>query len=593
MMKLLRLLLVIASALLLSLAYPPVDLGILVWVWMFPLLFALWSGPTAPTPVKKWKRRLEWLKPFSLGWICGFVFFVNNLSWIRHSSRVIYGAKGNEWMGWSVELMGWGAVVGLSGIIAVYWGLWAAFAATIGKPRLTGMLGASKKGQNDFAMFGLSLESLRCAFLNAAAWSACEWLRGTLFSGFGWNGLGVPLISELALVQSADIVGINGLSFLPVFCACILYNTVLRFQEEVRTSWVRPHLDFFVGVLLLLGDFAYGFRILSAPPPPQSETVPLRVLLVQLNVPQSDAFLVHSFAGGQNDERRRQKADEIRRGYESITQKFVVQGLQQTDLVIWPESALPHPLYDPSDNPFVQRVLSLGDFSLLTGVDIWLPDEPGYTGAVLLHGDLNSAQIYRKVHLVPFGEYLPGRSIPLVEKLLGDVLPGDFASGASTEPLKLARPAGVQIIPLVCFEDTVGGLARQFIRQAPQLLVNCTNDGWFLRSIQNEQHLMNARFRCIELRRPMARAANTGVTGFIGSDGRMNHEDRLEGAKTGSVFVKGAKPKELQLLKNPPMTFYAEHGDLFSMVMLGISLLAVPLTIIMRPRSPKPVTAPE
>ncbi len=111
-------------------------------------------------------------------------------------------------------------------------------------------------------------------------------MRGTLFTGFGWNTVAVPMISELSLVQAADMVGLVGLSFLPIFCACILYNTVLRFQEEVRFSKVRPHLDFFVAAVLVLGDFVYGFQQLSAPP--QGETVPLRTLMVQINLPEAD-----------------------------------------------------------------------------------------------------------------------------------------------------------------------------------------------------------------------------------------------------------------------------------------------------------------
>jgi len=97
-------------------------------------------------------------------------------------------------------------------------------------------------------MFSLSLESLRSAFLNAAAWTGLEWLRGILLTGFPWNGLGVPMASLLSLIQSADLVGVTGLSFLPVFCACIAYNTALRFREEARTSRVRPHMDFFCAI---------------------------------------------------------------------------------------------------------------------------------------------------------------------------------------------------------------------------------------------------------------------------------------------------------------------------------------------------------
>jgi apolipoprotein N-acyltransferase len=570
MMSLVRLLLAVASGLLLYLAFPPISVGLMIWFWIIPLLYALWSRPARPRR-PGWKGWFSWLPPFFLGWASGMTFFCSSLEWVRHSSRVVNNARGFEWMGWEVELQGWGTVVGLSLYLSIYWGIWAIFASTIGKPKLTGAL-TRAKGKSD-AMFDLSIESLRSAFLNAAFWVGCEWLRGTLFTGFGWNTVAVPMISELALVQAADMVGIVGLSFLPIFCACILYNTVLRFQEEVRASRVRPHLDFFVAAVLLLGDFIYGFRLLSGPQTPQADTIPLHVLMVQLNIPQAEKW-----------SRDPQKIEAAKQAYADLTHKFFVKdGPQKTDVVIWPESALPHPLYDPSDAPLLREVMGFGDFSLVTGVDIYLPNELPYTGAVVFQkNDLQDIQIYRKVHLVPFGEYLPGRTLPFVQTLLGQLVPGDFASGTSTEPFKLDKPAGVQLIPLVCFEDTVGELARQFVREAPQLLLNCTNDGWFLHSPENEYHLMHARFRCVELHLPMVRAANTGVTCYVGPDGRVNRSDRLENPKTGSVFVRGALPKEIHLPKNPTLTFYAKHGDLFSMVMLGLALLSVPVTVMMK-----------
>jgi apolipoprotein N-acyltransferase len=206
-----------------------------------------------------------------------------------------------------------------------------------------------------------------------------------------------------------------------------------------------------------------------------------------------------------------------------------------------------------------------------------MPYEPGYTGAALMRGGYDQHELHRKVHLVPFGEYLPFRGVPGVEALLGGVLPGDFASGTSTEPLVLEKPAGVQVIPLVCFEDTVGRLARKFVRAAPQLLVNLTNDGWFLQSRENEVHLANAVFRCIELRRPMARSCNTGVTCFVDSRGRIAGSDELRDPKTGSVFVQGVISKEIHLPKQPEMTFYARYGNAFAVAMLVICLGAVVL----------------
>lgn len=547
-----------ASGALLTTAYAPRNLGLMVWVWMLPLLIALWSGNG-----KKIRSG------FLLGLVAGLTFYIPNLAWVRHSSRVIYGAMDERWMGWPVELLGCGAVLGLAGYLALYWGLWGAFAATIGRPRI----GPNYLGSNG-AMFSLSLESLRSAFLNAAAWTGLEWLRGILLTGFPWNGLGVPLASLLSMIQSADLVGVTGLSFLPVFCVCIAYNTALRFREEARTSRVRPHVDFFCAVALVLLNFIYGFRILSSPP--FKDTVPLHVLLVQQNIAQAVKW------SGKHTE-------EIYQGYGQLTRVFASrEAAHAPDLVIWPESALPLPFHDPNHIPFLNELLASGDFSLLTGVDILLPNEPAYTGAALMQGSFEKHQLYRKVQLVPFGEYLPLRSFPLVEKLLGGVLPGDFAPGTVTEPLTLEKPQGVQVIPLICFEDSFGRLARKFVNERhPQLLVNCTNDGWFLHSEANEQHLANAIFRCVELRRPMARAANTGVSCFIDSDGRVNKADRLTDAKTGSVFIKGCLLKEVLLEKNPPLTFYARHGDIFSIVMLVIASLVVTAKIPWRKRRAK------
>jgi apolipoprotein N-acyltransferase len=401
----------------------------------------------------------------------------------------------------------------------------------------------------------------------------------------------VALHQSHALIQSADIVGVTGLSFLPVFAACIIYNNVLRFRQEVRTSRVRPHADFWCASALVLLNFGYGALRLSSS---AQDTVPLRVVLVQQNVPQ---WL--KWEGRASPE----IADELYAGHGRLTAE-VVDGSQLAvpkmviwpgsgappektgvawlkpatpDLVIWPESALSAPFHDPSHIPFLNDVLKLGDFSLLTGTDIFVPNEPGYTGAALMRGGYDHHALHRKVHLVPCGEYLPCRGVPGVEALLGGVLPGDFESGTSTEPLVLEKPAGVQIIPLVCFEDTVGRLARKFVRDVPQLLVNLTNDGWFLQSRENEVHLANAVFRCIELRRPMARSCNTGVTCFVDSRGRIAGSDELRDPKTGSVFVQGVISKEIHLPKQPEMTFYARYGNAFAVAMLVICLGAVVL----------------
>ncbi len=572
-----RLLLAILSGTLLTFAYPRWNASAVVWIWMFPLLYAMW-GRKGVSSIKG---------GFFLGYLAGLAFFVPNLAWVRHSSRVIAGAEDNSWAGWGPELMGGAAVLGLGIYLSLYWGIWAAFATRIGRPRISadGIPTDGDKGR----LFSSSVESLRSAFLTAAAWVACEWLRGIIFTGFSWNGLGVALHQNPVLIQSADLVGVTGLAFLPVFTACIVYNNVLRFRQEVRTSRVRPHADFWCASALVLVNIGYGAQKLS---PSKEETIPLRVVLVQQNVPQWLKWEGRATP---------QVAEELYAGHGRLTAEVVnpdqlavprmviwpragvppvktgVAWLKPPtpDLVIWPESALSAPFHDPNHIPFLNSVLRLGDFSLLTGTDIIIPNEPAYTGAALMRGSFDNHQLHRKVHLVPFGEYLPLRNVPGVEALLGGVLPGDFECGTSIEPLVLEKPEGVQVVPLVCFEDTVGRLARKFVRPAPQLLVNLTNDGWFLQSNENEVHLANAIFRCIELRLPMARSCNTGVTCFIDAQGRIARADKLMDPGSGNVFVQGVLAKEVHLAKHPSPTFYARFGDVFAVSMLAFCLGAV------------------
>ena len=557
----------LAAGLVLTFAYPGWNVSWLVWVWMLPLLYALWGWESekAPTnPNSSRRRSPAWRSPawrgFRMAYVAGLAFFIPNLNWVRHSSRVISGASDNTWIGWGPELMGMGAVLGLGLYLSLYWGLWGAFAATIGKPRISAD-GQTTEGDTG-RLFSVSLESLRSAFLCAAAWVACEWLRGIVMTGFGWNGLGVALWKMKLLIQGAEFVGVTGLSFLPVFVACILWNTVLRFRQEVRTSRVRPHADFFCAVMLMLLNAGYGARQLMEKEPAEgADHVPLKLALVQADIGQQEKW---------DGRRSMEIGDYIYNLYGTLTVQALMQNpAEKPQLVIWPESALPFPFHDPNHVPFLNDILGIADYSLLTGTDILIPMEPSYTGASLMRGSFENHQLHRKVHLVPFGEYLPLRNFPGMDALLGGVIMGDFNSGTSTEPLKLEEPAGVQLIPLICFEDTVGRLARKFVHESPQLLVNMTNDGWFLQSEENEQHLSNAVFRCIELRRPMVRACNTGVTCAIDTKGRIPPEAMLWNKKD-RYFFKGVLPRTIHLDKTPPMTFYARYGDLFSIAMVVI-----------------------
>lgn len=512
----------VLSGLILALAYPNWNLELAVWLWLLPLLGALWS-PATPK------------RPFLLGYIAGLAFFIPNLWWLRHSSRVIAGALDHSWVGWGPELMGFGAAVGLAGYCSLYFGWWASFAARVARPR------------DDSPR-----ESLRSAFLCAAAWTAGEWLRGIVLSGFGWDGLGVALHRNLALIQIADFVGVCGTSFLPVFVSCVAFNATRRLIRDFREGRrFNMRLEMSVTAALLFVVAGYGIVKLQAD---AGDTIPLKTVMVQQNVPQAVKW------AGENTSELYQQLAELTRLHAGKR-----DGAPSVDLVIWPESAVPVPLFAHADHPlYFNSILSLGDFSLLTGAEIQEPGEPMYTSAVLMRGTFENQQHYHKVHLVPFGEFLPFRdTFPF--SLLKGVLPGDFVPGKSTEPLKLEKPA-VGIIPLICFEDTVGRLARKFVRDGPQLIVNLTNDGWFLQSAETEIHTANSVFRAIELRRPMARASNTGVTCVIDDKGRVI--SKLQDPDTKNTFIEGCLQHEIKVPRNPPHTIYARFGDWFSVSLL-------------------------
>lgn len=518
-------------------AFPPWNLEFAAWSWCLPLLAVLWIG-----------KPRGWMRSAALGWIAGFAFFLPNLAWVRHSSRVIAGAVDHSWAGWGPELMGWGAAVAMAAYLAIYPALWAAFTACMARPN-------HEKLRSD-SWITSSMESLRSCFLSAAAWTGSEWLRGIVFTGFGWNGLGVGLHQNLVLTQIADVVGVTGLAFLPMFVACIGFNTLLRVAWTYKGTARRTfRADFSIAMILILAVVLHGWQRMNEPMPGEA-TVPVRTVLVQQNIPQAVKW-----AG--------EHTVQIYHRYAELTELYAAHA----DLIVWPESALPLPIHSHPDHPaYFNELLAKGPFSLLTGADVIDPDAPPHTSALLMRGNFESMEMYHKMHLVPFGEFLPGRNtVPFVDTLLGGILPGDFAPGEKAEPLPLAEPK-VGIIPLICFEDTDGRLARRFVRPGPQMIVNLTNDGWFLQSSEMEQHLANAKFRSIELRLPMCRAANTGISCFIDTLGRVTQ--RLIDPDTGSHFIEGCLPGIVQVPLNPPTTFYARHGDVVAITMLIVAAAA-------------------
>jgi len=265
----------------------------------------------------------------------------------------------------------------------------------------------------------------------------------------------------------------------------------------------------------------------------------------------------------------------------ALTVEGVAKAKTKPELIVWPESALPRAFHDPMHADYFDHLFTGGVDTLITGADALTAKDASsedwnvHNCAAIMRGRYDNFILHAKVHLVPFGEYIPLRhQLPFLQDMLGDLIPTDFTPGTSLEPLKL-EGMKYEVIPLICFEDTIADVARRFVRETPQVMVNITNDNWFMQSPESAIHALNSRWRCVELQRPMVRSSNTGVTCAIDTEGRMTSELR--------PFVKGVLYASVPLTAGG-ITFYAAHGDVVSMG-AGAAGLLLALTILLFRRS--------
>jgi len=304
----------IASGALCTACFPPFNIGWLCWIALTPLVGAVWfSGKNSKRP---------WLRNLLLGYVAGLVFFTATFSWL--------GALGDLYQSFFLH--------GLSFLLSIYLGLHFAF--------WSWLIGFIKP-----KTFTTSWRNLLAALLAACAWVTHEWTRGWLFSGFGWNGLGVALHAEWPMIQVAEFTGVVGLSFAVAFANIIAVTTPLRLFAEARTHRMRPHFDLtltMVGVVVLL---AFG---LHRAMPSMTSSKPVRVAAVQAAVPQLQKFDPR-FTGEVFERFRR-------------LSEIALRANPPPDLLIWPESSMPDPVRDQNSESY--RFVT--DFSAATKTDLML-----------------------------------------------------------------------------------------------------------------------------------------------------------------------------------------------------------------------------
>jgi apolipoprotein N-acyltransferase len=540
----------ISSGLLCAACFAPINQAWLCWIALTPLLAGIWFSGTNS------KRR--YLRDLALGYIAGVAFFWTVFFWLRTVTipgLLLVGA----YMAIYVALWSW--ICGL---------LRPSLRAPAVVNRWTQPPGSAVERESILrrSPWLRSTNNLRLAFLLAAVWVAQEWLRSMVFSGWGWNTLGTALHGQLAIIQIAEFTGVAGLSFLVAFTNVILLTTARRFILETQVRPMRPHYDLTLTMAALVGVMGFGLRSLQIQRPGKT----LNVALVQPNIPREQKFSAE-FAQNTFDQFTRLSTPAL-------------GASARPDLMIWPESSMPGPvLSDELSYRFVMDFSASAKTDLLLGT-IDLTETDAYNAALLVSDGGERVQVYRKVHLVPFGEYIPGRyTIPLLARVVGDQVPGDFAFGKEHTVFHLTNDKA-RVAPLICFEDTIGDLTRQFVLRGANLLANVTNDGWFLRSAASQQHLANAVFRCVETRLPMVRAANTGVTCFVNEFGRITQNLADE---HGSQFTDGVLTGEVSVPTGSELTFYVRHGEVFAQGCVGVALLVI---VAMSPRLVRRKRAP-
>lgn len=487
----------LASALCLSLAYPATDWSLLAWVALAPLL----ASALARSP----------RQALGDGWLTGTAFFVLLLRWLGHTFRHY------SQIPWPLT---WLPIAGLAAYCGLYFGLVALLVSWLGR-----RLGAGS---------ALALAPF--------VWVAGEWVRGQILSGFPWGLLGYSQSRQLPLIQIAEVTGVYGVSFL-------LVAVNGAFAAVLAFGWRRAVADSSVAVLLLVGTLAFGLVRLGAP----SSGRTIEVAIVQPSIEQSLKWDPAYQA-------------ETLRIYTRLTREA---GRAKPAIILWPETAAP--IFLRRDPRLLAELEALsrevGAPLVVGSVD---GDRQGlYNSAFLLTGRGITAK-YDKIHLVPFGEYVPLSWLigfvrgwaEFISEFQAGVTPRVFGEGPA--------PFGV----VICYEGIFPDLFRKFVAVGAEFMVNITNDAWFGTTSGPMQHLAMLPFRAVENGVAIARAANTGISASVEPDGRIG--------RTLGLFERGVLVVTLRLRQRA--TFYARFGDLFAYAALAVSAAALALGGLRRTR---------
>jgi apolipoprotein N-acyltransferase len=505
--------LAILSGALLALSFPKFGHPAFAWVALAPLLLALVHRRHSPR------------RAFGLGLVTGAIYFSGTLYWLVETMTTFGGLSTPT------------AALAAALLIA-YLSLYPA-AFSMAEARIS-------------ASFGPGVALL----LAPAVWVATEVGRTYIIDGFPWELLGYSQTTVLPVAQLASVAGVYGLSaFVAMVSATAAYVALDRTPRRWRVAAI-------VGALVLATGLWGALRIRRGTL--MTAGTPVRVAVLQGNILQDEKW-------------DPAMADAIMDRYIGMTREAIGRGAK---FVLWPESSTPKAYtVDVARGEMIRRLARQAKITLLIGSDeiepirpvpqahTLAPNKPQgpqarfYNAAYLIRPDGGTAAVYRKIHLVPFGEYVPfGRLLFFVAPLVDAV--SDFTPGTDAVLLPVD---GHQASTAICYEVIYASLIRTFVSHGSELLTTITNDAWYGWSSAAYQHWQQASLRAIEEGRFLARAANTGISGFVDPYGRVMQQSNM--------FQSAVLCDDLRFITT--RTIYSRIGDLAGWLSVAVTLAAL------------------
>lgn len=491
------------SGILVVLCFPTTDFFFLAWVALVPFFLSLYN---------KSPREAFWA-----GIVFGMPYFFGTQYWIYYSIN----HYGNIPFIISIVI-----VLILCFYLSLYTGLFAVF-------------------------FSLNFKASRLPvpLFAPSLWVALEFLRSYVFTGFPWSSIGYSQYKFLGIIQIADITGIYGISFLVVAVNEVLAQ-LLIVKRRIKEMPLFPLSLSVIGsslvILIVSASLIYGKWRLSQERPGAD----LKASVIQGNIEQDKKWdPVYQ--------------DAVLAIYSDLSLKALSSS---PTLIVWPETSLP--FFFGTDSKQTKKLIALQsklDAYLLFGSILEKEKDGGrnlFSNSALLLGE-NGNVIYRydKIHLVPFGEYVPlHKFLFFIDKLVVGI--GDYFHGNRYE---IAETPFGGFATLICYEAIFPGLVRKFYVKEGDFIVNITNDAWFGRTTGPYQHFSMTVFRAVENRKPLIRAANTGISGFIDSNGRI--------LRKTSLFQQDIITQQIKT--DNTKSFYTKYGDLFSYLCIVSSIVVV------------------